>query len=125
MKTKYFLILAGIFALNICYSTVIIDNSYKAKSEIKDLIPAEKTALADLNIYLNKIFGKTATKNNKFITLKYDKKLNKEEFIISNDNNWPDFDKRAKEFNSTYLGEVIFKEKMAWNKNYIEEIEKK
>ncbi|MBR1966528.1 MAG: DUF4838 domain-containing protein [Lentisphaeria bacterium] len=85
MKSKFFLMLAGIITFNICYGAIIIDNSYKAKAEIKELISAEKTALAELNTYLNKIFGKTAEKDNKFVILRYDEKLSKEEFTISSD----------------------------------------
>ena len=84
MKRKITTTLIALMLWNIC-SALTIDNSYKVKADIKDIIPAEQTAVAELNTYLNKIFGKPAEKDNKFIILKYDEKLSKEEFKISSD----------------------------------------
>ena len=67
MKMKLFLLTVFVFALDLCYGALTIDNRYKVKSEIKGIIPAEQTAVEELTVYLGKIFGKVSAKDNKYI----------------------------------------------------------
>lgn len=85
MKTKLYLLASLILAWNICAGAVTIDHSYKVKSEIKGLIPAEKNAMEELTVYLKKIFGNPTDKGNKYIILRYDSNMGKEEFKLSED----------------------------------------
>ncbi|MBO4632909.1 MAG: DUF4838 domain-containing protein, partial [Lentisphaeria bacterium] len=85
MKKRLFLSAAVFLVLNICYGALTIDNHYKVKPEIVGLIPAEQTAIDELTVHMKKIFGAPAAEGNKYIILRYDKKLGKEEFFLAGD----------------------------------------
>lgn len=85
MKTKLILSAAVFLALNICCGALTVDNRYKVRNEIAGHIPAEQTAAEELTVYLGKIFGSPAAEGNKYIILRHDSKLGKEEFTIASD----------------------------------------
>ena len=89
MKKSLALTLLTIFTLSLLGKEVILDGTSTVTLDIKNPIPAEKTAQRDLVTYIKKIFGQYPGKSSakaKFI-LRYDSKIDEQEFTIKCANN--------------------------------------
>ena len=89
MKKSLALTLLTFFTLSLLSKEVILDGTSTVTLDIKNPIPAEKTAQKELVTYIKKIFGQYPGKSSakaKFI-LRYDSKIDEQEFTIKCANN--------------------------------------
>ena len=81
---KLLLMLLTLCSISLMANLVKLDNSVKVVLDIKNPTLAEKTAVEELNTYLQKIFGLySKNQNGTKIILRYSDKMSEEEFTIT------------------------------------------